>query len=48
MATIENMDKIKVYLDTNTILDFFINQAKALKKKEKVMVPEKTKFFLAI
>lgn len=40
------MDKVKVYLDTNTILDFFINQAKALKKKEQPVIPEKTKFFL--
>jgi rRNA-processing protein FCF1 len=40
------MDKIKVYLDTNTILDFFVNQAKAIKKKEEALIPEKTKFFL--
>jgi len=37
---------MRVYLDTNTILDFFINQAKALKKKEQPVIPEKTKFFV--
>ncbi len=41
------MDKIKVYLDTNTILDFFINQAKALRIGGTPIVPEKLKFFLA-
>ena len=40
------MEKMKIYLDTNTILDFFINQARALKKGEKVLMPEKTKFFI--
>jgi len=39
--------KIKVYLDTNMILDVFINHAKALKKKEDVLVPRKYQFMLA-
>ncbi|MDI6721067.1 MAG: hypothetical protein QMD85_01660 [Candidatus Aenigmarchaeota archaeon] len=38
--------KIKIYLDTNTILDFFINQAKYLRTKEEPKVPEKTRFML--
>jgi len=42
------MDKIKVYLDTNTVHDFFVNQAVALKRKEEPKVPEKLKFFLEI
>lgn len=40
------MDKIKVYLDTNTVHDFFVNQAIALKRKEGLKIPEKLKFFL--
>lgn len=39
--------KIKVYLDTNMILDVFINHAKALKKKEDVILPKKYEFMLA-
>jgi hypothetical protein len=27
------MARIRIYLDTNTVIDFFINQAKAIKKK---------------
>ena len=38
------MDKIKLYLDTNTILDFFINEATRIKGKSDIKVPEKTKF----
>ncbi len=37
------MDKIKVYLDTNTIHDYFVNQANFVKGKE-VIIPEKFKF----
>ena len=40
------MERIKVYLDTNTILDFFINQAKALKSKEQFKMPKKLEFFI--
>ncbi len=40
------MHKIKLYLDTNTILDFFINQAMHIKGKGEVKVPEKAKFML--
>lgn len=40
------MEKIKIYLDTNTVLDFFINQAKAVKKNEEAITPEKFKFFV--
>ena len=41
------MEKMKVYLDTNTILDSFINQTKALKTGSTPIIPEKLKFFLA-
>ena len=40
------MDKIKLYLDTNTILDFFINQAMHFKGKKEQKMPEKMKFLL--
>ncbi len=40
------MEKLKVYLDTNTILDFFINQAVALKRNEEPKIPKKLEFFL--
>lgn len=40
------MERIKVYLDTNTVHDFFVNQAIALKRKEEPKIPEKLKFFL--
>lgn len=40
------MKKIKLYLDTNTIIDFFILQAKAMKKGIKPKVPKKFKFFI--
>jgi len=42
------MEKMKIYLDTNTILDFFINQAIAIRKGEEAKIPEKLKFFLEI
>lgn len=40
------MPKIKVYLDTNTVLDFFINQARYFKNKGELKIPEKAKFIL--
>lgn len=40
------MEKMKTYLDTNTIIDFFINQAIAVKKGEEATIPEKFKFFV--
>jgi len=40
------MDKIKVYLDTNTVHDSFVNQAIALKRNIPPEIPEKLKFFL--
>lgn len=40
------MEKMKIYLDTNTILDFFINQAIAVKKGKEATIPEKFKFFV--
>ena len=33
-------------MDTDTILDFFINQAIAIRKGEEATVPEKFKFFV--
>lgn len=40
-------EKIKIYLDTNMILDVFINHAKAVKKGEDVLVPKKYEFMIA-
>lgn len=40
------MDRVKVYLDTNTIQDFFINQALAFKGKKPFTMPKKLEFFL--
>ena len=40
------MEKLKVYLDTNTIIDFFMNQARALKGKESFKMPKKLDFFI--
>ena len=39
-------EKIKVYLDTNMIHDYFVNQAKALKSKKEAVLPSKYKFML--
>jgi hypothetical protein len=39
-------NKIKLYLDTNTVIDFFIGQAIAVKKGEEATIPEKFKFFV--
>ena len=38
------MEKLKIYLDTNTIIDFFINEAKTLRKGEKPKIPKKFEF----
>lgn len=38
--------KIKVYLDTNTVQDFFINQAFAFKEKKPFTMPKKLEFFV--
>ena len=38
------MKRMKIYLDTNTIIDFFINEAKALKKGERPKIPRKFQF----
>jgi predicted nucleic acid-binding protein len=38
--------KIKVYLDTNIIIDFFINQAKTIKNKVETKIPEKLSFLV--
>lgn len=40
------MEKMKIYLDTNTIVDLFINSAKSLKKKEELKLPMKYQFFV--
>ena len=38
------MHKIKIYLDTNTIIDFFINETKVIKNKEYTRIPNKFQF----
>lgn len=38
------MKKLKIYLDTNTIIDFFINEARTLRKGEKPRVTKKFEF----
>ena len=40
------MEKIKIYLDTNTIIDFFINEAIKLKHHKEIELPRKLKFFM--
>ncbi len=40
-------EKLRVYLDTNMIHDYFVNQARAVKKKEDVVLPSKYKFMVA-
>lgn len=40
------MEKLKIYLDTNMILDIFINQIKTLNEKEPT-IPKKYEFMLA-
>ncbi len=42
------VERIKIYLDTNLIIDFFINQAIAMRKNIKPKVPNKIKFFFEI
>ena len=39
-------DKIKIYLDTNMIHDYFANQARAIRKKEDVILPSKYMFMV--
>lgn len=39
--------KIKIYLDTNTVIDFFINEAKVLKSGGKPKIPEKFRFMIS-
>lgn len=38
------MEKLKVYLDTNIIMDFFINEAKTLRKGDDPKIPMKFQF----
>ena len=40
------MEKMKIYLDTNTILDFFVNEAHVLKKKKDARIPNKFQFMI--
>ena len=40
------MQKIRVYLDTNTVQDFFINQALAFRGKKPFAMPKKLEFFI--
>jgi len=39
-------EKIKVYLDTNMIHDYFANQARAVKTKQDAVLPSKYKFMV--
>jgi len=39
------MERMKIYLDTNTVMDFFINAAKSLKEKKEIKLPKKYQFF---
>ena len=39
-------DRIKIYLDTNMVLDFFINQAKFIRKKQELKIPRKYIFMI--
>jgi len=41
------MKRIKVYLDTNMIHDFFVNQAIYIKKREEIKIPKKFQFIIA-
>ena len=38
---------MKIYLDTNTILDFFINEAKVIRKGMPAKIPSKFQFLTA-
>ena len=40
-------DKVKIYLDTNMIHDYFVNQARSIRQGQEPKVPEKFKFILA-
>ncbi|MBI4170467.1 MAG: hypothetical protein HY514_02145 [Candidatus Aenigmarchaeota archaeon] len=37
----------RVILDTNMMHDYFVNQARALKRKEDALLPKKYSFMLA-
>jgi myosin-crossreactive antigen len=39
------VERMKIYLDTNTVMDFFINAAKSLKEKKEIKLPKKYQFF---
>lgn len=41
------MRKIRVYLDTNMIHDFFVNQAIYVKRKEEPRIPKKFEFIIS-
>lgn len=38
--------KIKMYLDTNTVMDFFVNAVKYLKREEELKIPKKYQFMV--
>ena len=38
------MEKLKIYLDTNIIIDFFINEAKTMRKGHETKIPKKFQF----
>lgn len=38
------IEKMKVYLDTNMVHDYFVNQARALRQKENAIIPKKFMF----
>lgn len=40
------MNKIKIYLDTNKILDVFVNRARALRRGEDTLLPKKYELML--
>lgn len=41
------MKKIKIYLDTNLVHDFFVSQAIYMKRKEEPKIPKKFEFMVA-
>ncbi len=40
------MSKVKIYLDTNNVLVFFVNEARVIRNKEDVKVPSKFQFMV--
>jgi len=40
------MSKARIYLDTNTVFDFFINEAKAIRSGDTSKIPSKFRFML--